>query len=147
MSRKTAMRGPIEFMLLKFTDDRLTGPAADELLELEASGVVRIHHLMVVGKSHDGVIYAADLAEDPAERRDGFAKPGWARTDLLADAELRRTASVMHTGHLAVLVLYEVTWATRFCKATRESRGELVASGRLQGEDLEAALAASSGLA
>jgi hypothetical protein len=147
MSRRPAMHGPIEFVLIEFTDDRLTGPAADELLELEASGVVRIHHLMVVGKSHDGEIYAADLAEDPAERMDGFAKPRWPRTDLLADDELRRTASVMHTGHLAVLVLYEVTWASKFRTATRESRGELVASGRLQGEDLEAALAASSGLA
>lgn len=133
------IHGPIDFVLLEFTGDRLTGRAADELLRLVDQGIVHVYDLLVVGKDQDGAPYAVDVAES-SDRIGGFAEFHGAQSGLLADDDIRQAADAMQPGTLAALIVYENTWAIPFVAAAREAGGELVAGARIPAQDVIDAL-------
>jgi hypothetical protein len=135
-----SVHGPVDFVLIEFPDDHLTGRAAAEVVDLVRRGIVRIYDVLVVGKNAAGDTYALDLAEVAAERLGGFQDLAWARTGLLGDDDLAEAASVLEPGRLAVLLVYENLWAVPFVAAARESGGELVAGARIPAQDVMDAL-------
>lgn len=137
--------GPVDFVLLEFTGDRLTGKAAREVLRLVDSGIIRLYDVVFVGKRPDGEVYALDVATDDADEADGFKELTGAHSGLLGDDDIREAAQAMDPGTLAVLIIYENRWAVRFIAAAREAGGELIAAARLPGTDVMAALDAMDG--
>jgi hypothetical protein len=141
------VHGPVDFVLIEFSADRLTGRTAAALLDLVDKGIVTLYDVLVVGKEHDGSVYALDLA-DGADRLGGFADLAWVRSGLLTEDDMREAAGAMQPGTLAVLIVYENTWAVPFVAAALESGGQLIAGGRVSAQDvmdaLEAAEAAES---
>jgi uncharacterized membrane protein len=133
------VRGPIDFVLIEFSADRLTGRAAQALLDLVDKGIVALYDVLVVGKADDGTVYALDLADD-VDRLGGFADLAWVRSGLLTDEEMHEAAATMQPGTLAVLIVYENTWAVPFVAATREAGGELIAGARIPAQDVMDAL-------
>jgi hypothetical protein len=142
----TDVYGPIDFVLIEFTGDRLTGRAAEALLDLVERGIVRVFDILIVGKNDDGTIYAMDLAESGADAVGGFAELAGARSGLLSDDDMREAASAMEPGTLAVLIMYENSWAIPFIAAARESGGEMIASARIPAQDVMDALDALESL-
>ena len=142
----TDVHGPVDFVLLEFAGDRLTGRAAQELLALVDRGIVRVYDVLVVGKGADGTVYGVDLAEAADDRLGEFADLAWARSGLLADDDMRQAADALQPGTLAVLIVYENTWAIPFVAAARESGGELVAGARIPAQDVMDALTALESL-
>jgi hypothetical protein len=124
------VHGPIDFILFEFSADRLTGGAAEELLDLVDKGIVALYDVLVVGKGDDGSVYALDLAED-VDQIGGFANLAGVRSGLLTDEEMHEAAAAMQPGTLAVLIVYENTWAVPFVAAVMESGGELIAGARI----------------
>ena len=135
------VHGPVDFVLIEFSGDRLTGRAAQELVSLVERGIVAVYDVLVVGKTTEGVVYAADLASGEVDVGD-FADLAWARTGLLGDEDVREAAGAMEPGKLAVLIVYENTWAIPFVAAARESGGELIAGARIPAQDVMDALEA-----
>jgi len=135
------VHGPIDFVLIEFSADRLTGGAARALLDLVDKGIVALYDVLVVGKTEDGSIYALDLADDE-DQLGGFADLAWVRSGLLTDEEMHEAAATMQPGTLAVLIVYENTWAVPFVAAARESGGELIAGARIPAQDVMDALVA-----
>src|SRR3954453_14051479 len=76
------VHGPIDFVLIEFTADRLTGRAAGALLDLVDKRIITLYDILVVGKDDDGSVYAVDLAAD-AEQVGGFTDLAWVRSGLL----------------------------------------------------------------
>jgi hypothetical protein len=140
-----SVHGPIDFVLIEFSEDRLTGGAAEELLRLVDNGIVRVYDVLVVGKDADGAVYAVDLAASD-ERLGGFAQLGGARSGLLSEDDVEEAGSALEAGRLAVLVVYENTWAIPFVAAAMESGGQLVAGARIPAADVMAALEALESL-
>lgn len=134
------VHGPVDFVLLEFRGDRLTGRAAQELLDLVDRGIVRVYDVIVVGKELDGSVYGVDLAEEAAAQLGGFTDLAGARSGLLSDDDIRETAGVLEPGTLAALIVYENTWAIPFVAAAREAGGEMVASARIPAQDVMDAL-------
>jgi hypothetical protein len=142
---ETEVHGPIDFVLMEFTGDRLTGRAAEEVVSLVERGIIRVYDVMIVGKDADGSVYAVDLAE-ASDRAGGFAELHGARTGLLADDDLNEAAGAMQPGTLAALIVYENTWAIPFVAAALESGGTLIAGGRIPAEDVMEVLEAMESL-
>jgi hypothetical protein len=137
------VHGPVDFLLLEFPDDRLTGRAADELLSLVDRGIVSVYDVLVVGKDETGATYGvdfADLADEQAEQLGGFTQLAGARSGLLTDEDMHQAAEALEPGRLAALLVYENTWAIPFVAAARESGGELIAGARLPAQDVMDAL-------
>jgi hypothetical protein len=133
------VHGPIDFLLIEFTADRLTGRASRALLDLVDQGIVTLYDVLVVGKADDGSVYALDLA-DAGDQLGGFADLAWVRSGLLTEDDMRTAADTMQPGTLAVLIVYENTWAVPFVAAARESGGELIAGARIPAQDVMDAL-------
>ena len=137
--------GPVDFVLIEFSADRLTGGAAQALLDLVDKKIVTLFDVLVVGKADDGSVYAVDLADD-VEQVGVFNDLAWVRSGLLTDDDMQTAAEAMQPGTLAVLIVYENTWARPFVAATMESGGELIAGARIPAPDLMAALEALEAL-
>jgi hypothetical protein len=140
------VHGPVDFLLLEFPDDRLTGRSAEELLTLVDRGIVDVFDVVIVGKDKSGATYGVDLSQVAAEQLGGFADLAWARSGLLTEEDMQQAAAVMEPGRLAALIVYENTWAKPFVAAARESGGELVAGARLPAQDVMDALEAMESL-
>jgi hypothetical protein len=135
------VHGPIDFVLIEFSEDRLTGGAAQALLDLVDKGIVALYDVLVVGKENDGSIYALDLA-DGVDQLGGFAELAWVRSGLLTEDDMREAAGAMQPGTLAVLIVYENTWAIPFVGAAMESGGEVIAGARISAKDVTDSLEA-----
>ena len=133
------VHGPIDFILIEFPADRLTGRGTEALLELVDHGIITLYDVLVVGKADDGSVYALDLAEN-VEQLGGFADLAGARSGLLTDEEMYEAAAAMQPGTLAVLIVYENTWAVPFVAAVMESGGQLIASTRIPAQAVMDAL-------
>jgi hypothetical protein len=129
------VHGPIDFVLIEFQGDRLTGQAAGALLELVDKGIITLYDVLVVGKADDGSVYALDLAEGMEQLGD-FGQLGWVRSGLLSDEEMVEAAEAMEAGTLAVLIVYENTWAVPFIDAAMASGGQLIAGARISAQDV-----------
>ena len=134
------VHGPVDFVLLEFPEDRLTGRAADELLSLVDRGIISVYDVLIVGKDKAGATYGVDFAEVAAEQLGGFTQLAGARSGLLTDEDMHQAAEAMEPGRLAALIVYENTWAIPFVAAARESGGELIAGARLPAQDVMDAL-------
>jgi hypothetical protein len=135
------VHGPIDFVLIEFSEDRLTGGAAQALLDLVDKGIVALYDVLVVGKENDGSVYAVDLA-DGVDQLGGFAELAWVRSGLLTEDDMREAAGAMQPGTLAVLIVYENTWAIPFVGAAMESGGEVIAGARISAKDVTDSLEA-----
>ncbi len=133
------VHGPIDFLLIEFQSDRLSGEAAQALLDLVDKGIVTLYDVLVVGKTDDGEAYALDLAES-VDQLGGFADLAWVRSGLLTEDDMREAAGSMEPGTLAVLIVYENAWAVPFVAAARDAGGELIAGARIPAQDVMDAL-------
>lgn len=136
MSEQLAdVSGPIDYLLIEFPADRLTGRVVPAVADLVESGTIRLYDVMVISKAQDGSVEA--MALDGVTGFEYFAS---ASTGLLRDDDLRSAAEALEPGTVAALLVYENTWAAPFVAAARDSGGEVVASGRIPVSDVMAAL-------
>ena len=135
------VHGPVDFVVLEFTGNRLTGRTAEELVKLIDRGIIRLYDLLVVGKAQDGSIYGLEIADSAAELG-GYAHLGWARSGLLNNDDMQEAAKAVQPGSVAAVVVYENLWAIPFVAAAREAGGELIAGGRIPAQDVMDALEA-----
>lgn len=135
----TDVYGPIDFVLLEFPGDQLTGEAAPALVDLVERGVIRLFDLQVISKAEDGSVQAMELT-DPMGDEPGFSYFAGARSGLIGDDDMREAAEAMRPGTVAALIVYENTWAVPFVGAVLDSGGELIASARIPASDIMAAL-------
>jgi hypothetical protein len=133
------VHGPIDYVLIEFPGDKLTGEAADALLDLVEQGIVRLLDLLIVQKQEDGTFAGIDVA-DFGDGEGSFAVFSGARSGLLGDDEAAQAADAMEPGTVAALILYENAWAIPFVAAARRQGGQLIASGRIPAQDVMDAL-------
>ena len=141
----TEARGPVDFVLIEFQGNRLTGGAAEAMLDLVDRGIVSVYDIMVVGKDAAGATYRAEMSRVNSAQLGSFTELAWARSGLLSEDDVAQAAEAMEPGTLAVLIVYENTWAIPFIAAAGRSGGQLIASARLATHDVADALDAMEG--
>jgi hypothetical protein len=136
---RTDAHGPIDFVLIEFSADELTGEVAPALLDLVDQGVVRLLDLLVISKAEDGTYGTVELS-DPTGPGASFRYFAGARSGLLGDDDMAQAADAMRPGTVAALIVYENSWAVPFVGAVMDSGGELIASARIPAPAVMAAL-------
>jgi hypothetical protein len=140
----TEVHGPIDFLLMEFPLAQLTGEASAALVDLVERGIIRLYDLMVISKDETGLVEVLELT-DPAGVG-GFTYFAGARSGLLGDDDRTAAAEAMEPGTVAVLLVYENTWAVPFVEAARNSGGEVIAGARIPAADVMGALEALESL-
>ncbi|MDU0314161.1 DUF6325 family protein [Phycicoccus sp. M110.8] len=133
--------GPIDFVLLEFPQDRLTGEVSTALADLVESGTIRLYDLVVLSKDLEGSVHVVELAG--AQGSEGhFSSFAGAASGLIGDDDVTQAAAAIEPGTVAALIVYENRWAEPFVAAVVDSGGDLVASQRISAADLMDALEA-----
>ncbi len=134
------VHGPVDFLLMEFSADRITGAAATEVVDLVDRGIIRVYDIAVLTKDEDGRVALLDLLDPEMAAAGDFVELAWARTGLLEAEDVDDAAAALAPGTLAVLLVYENLWAVPFVAAAREAGGELVAGTRIPAQAVMEAL-------
>lgn len=135
--------GPVDFLLLEFDPEKMTGGAAAALLDVVDRGIVRIFDLLLIRKDPDGSFAGIDVSDLSADSLGGFVAFAGARSGLIDDDDLAEAAAAMEPSTAALLLVYENTWAVPFVAAALEADAHVVASARIPAEVLMDALEAA----
>ncbi len=134
--------GPIDYLLIEWTERQPTGEAAPYLIDLVDRGLIRILDLTFIAKGEDGSVAALELA-DVAGQVEAFAAFEGAASGLLSEEDVEEAGAALEPGTSAALLVYENRWAAPLAGALRRSGAQMVASGRIPVEDVLAALDAA----
>jgi hypothetical protein len=141
-----AEMGPVDYLVVEFPGSRMTGEGLPLLVDLVDRGLIRVLDLVFVKKEVDGSISAIEIADLDGDGELDLAVFEGASSGLLDEEDLASAGSVLESGSSAGILVYENVWAAPFAAALRRGGGQLVASGRIPMQALEAAVdAAESG--
>lgn len=123
--------GPIDYVVIEFPGNRMTGEAFPLLLDLVDRGLIRILDLTFVRKDADGSVAVLEIADLTAEGLGELEVFQGASSGLLGEDDLADAAAVLEPGSSAAVLVYENLWAAPLAIAVRRGGGRLVASGRI----------------
>ncbi len=132
--------GPIDYIVVEFPGNKMTGEAFPILLDLEDRGLIHIIDLAFVRKDLDGSVVGMELADVDHDGELDLTVFEGAASGLLDDGDIGEAGAVLEPGSSAGILIYENVWAAPFATAVRRSGGQLVASGRIPVQAILAAL-------
>lgn len=138
--------GPIDYLVVEFPGNRMTGEGLPLLVDLVDRGIIRILDFAFVRKDADGVVTAMELADFDGDGTLDLAVFEGVSSGLLGADDLGEAAGVLEPGNSAGVLIYENTWAGPFAAALRRGGAQVVASGRVPVQDLLRSLEELEGL-
>jgi hypothetical protein len=135
--------GPIDYVVIEFPNERLSGEAFPLLVDLVDRGLIRIIDLTFVRKELDGSVVGMELADFDQDGTLDLAVFEGASSGLLDQDDIDEASAVLEPGTSAGILVWENVWAAPFAAAVRRSGGQLVASGRIPVQALLASLEAA----
>ncbi|MEV4446769.1 MULTISPECIES: DUF6325 family protein [Streptomyces] len=143
MSDEFAEMGPIDYIVVEFPGNRMTGEGLPLLVDLVDRGVIRILDLMFVRKEEDGSVVGMEIADFTGDGALDLAVFEGASSGLLGEDDIEEAGSALEPGNSAGILVYENLWAAPFATALRRGGAQLVASGRIPVPAVLAALDAT----
>jgi hypothetical protein len=132
--------GPIDYLVVEFPGNRMTGEGLPLLVDLVERGIIRVLDLVFVMKAQDGSITGVELGDLDGDGQLDLAMFAGASSGLLDQGDLDEAGSILEPGSSAGVLVYENLWAAPFASALRRGGAQLVASGRIPVQALVAAL-------
>jgi hypothetical protein len=123
--------GPIDYLIVEFPGNRMTGEGIPLLLDLVDRGIIRILDLAFIRKDTDGSVSAVRIEDMDAEGAERFAVFQGASSGLLGSDDLDEAARAIEPGNAAGIIVYENTWAAPLAMAWRRGGAQVVAGGRI----------------
>jgi Family of unknown function (DUF6325) len=123
--------GPVDYLVVEFPAGagNFTGEMADELLALVDSGTIRVIDVLILRKSEDGTVEAAEFSD--IDELGPLQAVEAQLAELLAEEDVAHLAAAMDPGSTAGVLIWENLWAAPFAAAARRSGGQLIANGRI----------------
>ena len=132
--------GPIDYLVLEFPGNKMTGEAFPLLVDLVDRGLIRILDLVFIRRETDGSVVGLELSDVDGDGTLDLSVFEGATSGLLDDDDIQEAGDVLEPGSSAGILVYENLWAAPFASAVRRSGGQLVASGRIPVQAMLAAL-------
>ncbi len=121
--------GPIDYVIVEFPGNRMTGEGFSIILDLVDRGLIRVLDLLFVRRDVDGTTTVLDIAD-----LDGVVELAvfqGASSGLLDTDDIANASSVIEPGSSAGILIYENRWAAPLAAALRRSGAQLVARGAI----------------
>ncbi|MET7736834.1 DUF6325 family protein [Streptomyces sp. NPDC005402] len=123
--------GPIDYLVVEFPGNRMTGEGLPLLVDLVDRGLIRILDLTFIRKDADGSVTGLEIGDLTGDGELDLAVFEGASSGLLGQDDLEEAAAALQPGSSAGVLIYENLWAAPFAAALRRGGAELVASGRI----------------
>ncbi|MFH8802061.1 DUF6325 family protein [Streptomyces sp. NPDC017936] len=137
--------GPVDYLIVEFPGNRMTGEGFPLLVDLVDRGIIRVIDLVFIRKDTDGSVTAVELRE-LGDEVDLTVFEG-ASSGLLDQGDLDDAGTALEPGNSAAVLVYENTWAAPLARALRRSGAQMVAGGRIPVQALLASLEAADATA
>jgi hypothetical protein len=136
--------GPIDYVVIEFPGNKMTGEGLPILVDLVDRGIIRLIDLVFFTKGDDGSVAVVEIADFDGDGELDLAIFEGASSGLVAEEDVNEAAAAVEAGSSAALLVYENRWAAPFAAAVRRGGGQLVAFGRIPTQELLAALEADA---
>jgi len=136
--------GPIDYVVIEFPGNKMTGEGLPILVDLVDRGVIRLIDLVFFTKADDGSVAMLEIADFDGDGELDMAIFEGASSGILGGDDVSEAAAAVEAGSSAALLVYENRWAAPFAAAVRRGGGQLVAFGRIPIQALVAALDADA---
>jgi len=123
--------GPVDYLVVEFPGNKMTGEGLPLLVDLVDRGIIRILDFVFVTKELDGSVQLVEIADFDGDGALDLAVFQGASSGLLDQDDLDEAGGVIEPGSSAAVLVYENTWAAPLAIAVRRGGGQLVASGRI----------------
>jgi len=140
MTEVIAEIGPVDYLVVEFPGNKMTGDGLPLLVDLHDRGIIRILDLVFVRKDLDGSISGLAIADLDADGELDVAIFEGVRSGLIGEDDVDEASHALEPGNSAGILLYANTWAAPFAAALLRGGAQVVASGRIPAEDLVAVL-------
>ena len=138
-----AETGPIDYFVVEFPGNKMTGEGLPLLIDLVDRGIIRILDLVFVKRELDGSVKAFNIADFDGDGTLDLAVFEGAASGLLGDDDINDATSIIEPGNSAGILVIENVWAGPFAAALRRGGAQLVASGRIPVQAILASLEAA----
>ncbi|MFE2535696.1 DUF6325 family protein [Streptomyces sp. NPDC059371] len=123
--------GPIDYIVVEFPGNRMTGEGLPILVDLVDRGIIRILDLLFVRKDEDGSVVGMEVADFDGDGALDLAVFEGVSSGLLGEDDIAEAGKALEPGNSAGILVYENLWAAPFAAALRRGGAQLVASGRI----------------
>ncbi|MFC8507265.1 DUF6325 family protein [Streptomyces sp. NPDC057411] len=145
MSDEFEDMGPVDYLVIEFPGNRMTGKGLPLLLDLVDRGIIRILDLSFVRKDADGSVVAVELRDIDADGELDLTVFEGSSSGLLGQDDLDEAGTALEPGNSAGILVYENLWAAPLARELRRGGAQLVAGGRIPVQALLASLDAVEG--
>jgi Family of unknown function (DUF6325) len=132
--------GPIDYVVIEFPGNKMTGEGLPILVDLVDRGIIRLIDLVFFTKADDGSVAVVEIADFDGDGELDLAIFEGAASGVVGEDDVNEAAAAVDAGSSAALLVYENRWAAPFAAAVRRGGGQLVAFGRIPTQELLAAL-------
>jgi hypothetical protein len=132
--------GPIDYLALELPAARMRGEGLAAIVDLVDRGIVTVLDMRAVKREADGTFTAVAITDLDHDGTLDLAIFEGIESGLLDDDDLRQAAELIEPGKVVALLLYENTWARPFVTAMRQAGADVIASGRIPADEVEAML-------
>lgn len=123
--------GPIDYIVVEFPGNRMTGEGLPILVDLVDRGLIRILDLLFVRKDADGSVAGMEIADFDGDGALDLAVFEGVSSGLLGEDDIEEAGKALEPGNAAGILVYENVWAAPFATALRRGGAQMVASGRI----------------
>jgi Family of unknown function (DUF6325) len=103
--------GPLEYLMVAFEGNRLSGRILSELRAAQEKGLIRVIDLLVLKKDEQGNVLTQELSDLSEEEARPFGFLAGNLLSIFEPDDVELTASQMPKNSAAGLLLIEDTWA------------------------------------
>ena len=128
---------PLEYALIEFEGNQVSGKIVPELLDLAQRGIVRFVDIVFIQKDEDGSTRTVELNDLDPETYQMFVPVGEHIASLFTNDDLELAASRLSNGSAAALFLWENLWVANLGKAIADAGGHLVERKQIAPEVVE----------
>jgi hypothetical protein len=137
--KDTEVMGPVDYLIVEFPGNRMTGEGIPLLLDLVNRGIIRILDLAFIRKDIDGSVTAVKIDDMDRLGAEQFMVFQGASSGLLGQDDLVEAAKAVEAGSSAGIIVYENVWAAPLAAAWLRGGAQVVAGGRITVEEILAA--------
>ena len=137
--------GPIDYLIVEFPGNKMTGEGLPLLVDLVDRGIIRILDLVFVIKDADGNVAGLEISDLDSDGDFDLTVFEGVSSGLIGDDDIEEASQVLEPNSSAGILVYENVWAAPFASALRRSGAQLVGGGRIPVQAILASLDAVEG--